>query len=286
MWGEIELWGEIRSPVPQAPSFNDSIGTAPSTIIIGGEDDEKTPAANDLCLSYLPLAYKIAGEYRDKGFNIEELRSAGVTGLVLASRKFNPDRGAFSSYAKHWIRGEITALFKSNDALALGCTKSLSVWHNDDDDDSGCQRDVAAPPPTIAPDLGALAEADRNIIQARNRGETLAEIGKVLGISPERVRQREARARSKITGIIASECLSDLTKRGEAIRLPGEHTRREVDFRDREPPKHTHWEPKPSRKILHHRANASRLADLRGNEPLRNPRGPYGGPVIYGWGSQ
>jgi RNA polymerase sigma factor (sigma-70 family) len=280
MWEEIE-----RSPVLAAPDFNNCVGlTATSTNLIVGEDDEETQAANDLCLSYLPLAYKIAGRYRDKGINIEDLRSAGVTGLVLASRKFNPHQGAFGSYAEHWIKGEITALFKSNDALALSCTNSLTIWHNDDD--RGHQRDVAAPSPTIAPDLGALAEADRNIIQARDRGETLAEIGKVLGISPERVRQREARARSKIRGIITSECLSDLTKRGEVIRHPRQHTRRTVDFRDREPPKHTCWEPKPSREILHHRANASRLADLRGNEPLRNPRGPYGGPVIHGWGSQ
>jgi hypothetical protein len=281
MWGEIEVWGEIRSPVLAAPSFNDCIGTNSSTLIIDGEDDDKTQAANDLCLSYLPLAYEIAGRYRDKGVNIQELRSAGVTGLVLASRKFNPDRGAFGSYAKHWIKGEITALFKSNDPVASGCTNSLTIWHNDDD--RGHQRDVAAPPPAITPDLGELAEADRNIIQARDRGETLAEIGIALGISAERVRQREAGARSKIRGIITSECLSDLTKRGKVIRPPGEHTRRTVDFRDTEPPKHTHWEPKPSREILHHRANACRLAALRGNEPLRNPRGPYGGPVIHSW---
>jgi len=285
MWGEIEIRGEIKqSPVLAAPSFNDGIGTTSSTITIHGEDDEETQAANDLCLSYLPLAYKIAGRYRDKGVNIEELHSAGVTGLVLASRKFNPHRGAFGSYAEYWIKGEITALFKSNDALALGCTKSLTLWHSDDD--RGHQRDVAAPSPTIAPDLGALAEADRNIIQARDRGETLAEIGKVLGISPERVRQREARARSKIRGIITSECLSDLTKRGEVIRHPREHTRRWAEFRDKEAPKHICFELRPSREILHHRANASRLAGLRGNEPIRNASGPYGGPVIHSWGSR
>jgi DNA-directed RNA polymerase sigma subunit (sigma70/sigma32) len=68
-----------------APDFNDCFGLiATSTNLIVGENDEGTQASNDLCLSYLPLAYKIAGRYRDKGVNIEELRSAGVTGLVLA----------------------------------------------------------------------------------------------------------------------------------------------------------------------------------------------------------
>jgi RNA polymerase sigma factor (sigma-70 family) len=281
MWGEIE-----RSPVLTAPSFNDYVGlTATSTNSIVGEKDEETQAANDLCDRYRPLALKIAGDYRDRGIHFEDLRSAAYLGLVSASRKFDPARGAFGPYAKPWIKGEITRLFKPNaDAMGFGRSESLKIPARGDDDDSDRQRDVAAPAPTIMPDLSALAETDRYIIQSRLCGETLAKIGNVLGLSPERVRQREARARSKIKGIIASECISDLTKRGEATRLPGEHTRREVDFRDREPPRHAYWEPKPSRKILHHRANASRLADLRGNKPLRNPRGPYGGPVIHGWG--
>jgi hypothetical protein len=36
--------------------------------------------------------------------------------------------------------------------------------------------------------------------------------------------------------------------------------------------------------MAHHRTNAQPLADLRGNYPLRNPLGPYGGPVIHAWG--
>jgi RNA polymerase sigma-B factor len=285
MWGEVEVWGEIRSPVLAAPSFNDCIGTNSSTLIIVGKEDEDPQAANDLCEKYKPLALKIARRYRGLGIANDELHSAALLGLTVASRKFDPTRGAFGPHAKPWIKGELTRLFKPTaDAMAFGRSESLNVPALGDDDDSDHQRDVAAPAPTIMPDLSALAETDRYIIQSRLCGETLAEIGKVLGISSERVRQREVRARSKIKGIIASECLSDLTKRGEAIRLPGEHTRREVDFRDREPPKHTHGKPKPSRRILHHRAHASRLAELRGKEPLRNARGPYGGPVIHGWG--
>ena len=291
MWGEVEVWGEIRSPVLAAPSFDNYRGLIASTTnqSIGAKVSkiQELPGRelNDLCKQYEPLVKNLAARYMGKGIEFEDLRAAGLLGLARALPKFDPDRGVtLGIFARHWIRGEMTALFKSNDPLASGRASSLTVVNTDDEDGSSHQRDVAAPAPTIVPDLGALAETDRYIIESRLRGETLAEIGKALGISSERVRQREVRARSKIKGIIASECLSDLTKRGEAIRLPGEHTRREVDFRDREPPKHTHWEPKPSRKILHHRANASRLADLRGNKPLRNPRGPYGGPVIHGWG--
>jgi len=45
------------------------------------------------------------------------------------------------------------------------------------------------------------------------------------------------------------------------------------------------YEPKElSKQLQHHRRHAVRLAELRGNVRLRNPKGPYGGPVIHSWG--
>ena len=270
MWGEVEVWGETRSPVLAAPSFNNYRGLIASTTnqSIGAKvrkiQELPERELNDLCKQHEPLIKNLAARYMGRGIEFEDLRAAGLLGLARALPKFDPERGiTLGAFARHWIRGEMTALFKSNDALALGRATSLTVWNTDDENEYEGQRDVTAPAPTILPDLSALAETDRFIIKSRLRGDTLAEIGKAVGLSSERIRQREVLARSKI-------------KR--------EHTRREVDFRDREPPKHTPWEPKPSRRILHHRANASRLADLRGNKPLRNPRGPSGGPVIHGWG--
>ena len=40
--------------------------------------------------------------------------------------------------------------------------------------------------------------------------------------------------------------------------------------------------PQASRAIVRHRANAPRLAEFRGNVPLRRAKGPCGGPVIHG----
>ena len=193
---------------------------------------------------------------------------------------------AFGAYARPWIKGEITALFKSNDPLASGHAKSLTIWHDDDDhddDDGGHQRDVAAPAPTIAPNLSALSDRERHIIEARARAETLTEIGKELGISAERVRQLKARALPKIKGGVASACISDLTKRGKVIRFPIERTRHYAEFRDREPPEHIYREPPPSRQLVHHRANSPHLAELRGNKPFRRWKGPYGGAIVVSW---
>ena len=129
MWGEVEVWGEIRSPVLAAPSFNDCVGlTATSTNLIVGEDDEDPQAANDLCEKYKPLALKIARGYRGRGIPNDELRSAALLGLTVASRKFDPTRGAFGPYAKLWIKGELTRFFKPTaDAMAFGRSESLNV---------------------------------------------------------------------------------------------------------------------------------------------------------------
>ena len=89
--------------------------------LIGGEDDEGPQAANDLCEKYKPLALKIARRYRNLGISNDELCSAALLGLTVASRKFDPTRGAFGPYAKHWIKGELTRLFKPTaDAMAFG----------------------------------------------------------------------------------------------------------------------------------------------------------------------
>jgi RNA polymerase sigma factor (sigma-70 family) len=264
MWEEIE-----RSPMLAAPGSEES--TYANLI---GPNDEDIQGANDLCEKYLPLARRIASGYRDRGVHYEDLCSAAVLGLTLASRKFHPNRGAFGPYAEFWIKGEVKALFKGSNPL--NSAQSLT-------NDEGFQNEVAAPAPAVSPDLSVLSETDRHIVEARLRGKTLVEIGKTLGISAERVRQRESRSHSKIRGDIASECISDLVGRGQVTGFPGERARRWVEFCDREPPKHVYREPQASRQLVRHRAHAPRLAALRGNEPFRREGGPYGGAIVISW---
>jgi RNA polymerase sigma factor (sigma-70 family) len=211
MWGEIE-----RSPVLAAPSFNDYVGlTATSTNLISGEEDQDAQAANDRCKKYLPLARKIASNYRDRGVHYEDLRCAAELGLTLASRKFEPDRGAFGPYAKLWIKGEITRLFKPTaDAMAFGRSESLSVPAIGDDQAVDLQVDETTP--AVAPDLSELTEREQTVLVGRSRGETLSELGSELGISQERVRQVEAKATQKAQrkkGNVALACIRDLVRR-------------------------------------------------------------------------
>jgi RNA polymerase sigma factor (sigma-70 family) len=55
------------------------------------------------------LAVSIASRYKNKGTDFETLVAAAVSGLWQAAEGFDPDRGAFSTYAVHKIRKEIWA---------------------------------------------------------------------------------------------------------------------------------------------------------------------------------
>ena len=189
MWGEVE-----RSPVLAAPGSNDYSGLIASTTNAksGSEASDfqglSNEDANDLCERYLPLAFKTAGKYRDRGIDLDELRSAGLSGLVLASRRYDPRLGSFGSYAKFWIKGEITALFKKSKTDPLDCAVELDAPLPSNkpegfDRPKTLADKLAYQPPTVAVDLSALSETDRQIVEARNAGYTLAEIGKVHNLS-------------------------------------------------------------------------------------------------------
>jgi RNA polymerase sigma factor (sigma-70 family) len=291
---------KMENPALGAPGSNNYSGLiATSTSQSLGVNVHKLQGlsdedANDLCLSYRPLAFGIAGQYRNKGVATNELRSAALLGLVKASKRFDPDRGVpFGGYAAHWIKGEITALFKpTGDALSFGRALSLNAPLTIKDDEGEAEfQDLVADEclPAISPDLNSLSERERRVVKARLRGESLREIGTGLGVSAERVRQLEARALPKIKGANAAKAISDLTRRvgsNVVIRFPVERTRRWEEFKDREPPKHVYRDPKPSRELTRHRVLAVPLATMRGGEPLRNPNGPNGGPIIHAWGSK
>ena len=286
MW-EGEMGG---NPALGAPGSNTYTGLiASSTNRESGSNGPKLQAlsdedANDLCERYQPLAYKIAGSYRGKGIDLEDLRAAGLMGLVLASRRFKPDREvAFGGYAQHWIRGEITKLFKGCNPLDRAKSLTLKTPTNEEFH----QRDVADAPPVISPDLSGLSARESFIVQTRAAGKTLKEIGGGLGLSAERVRQIEALAQPRIKGLAAAICVADLTKRGDprvTIRQPEQAARSGEVFCDRDPPKHVYREPTPSRELAHHRANACGLAEVRGNGPLRSTRDL--GPVIHSWAAR
>lgn len=73
---------------------------------------ERDAVRDELVTAWLPMAHRIAGRFRDRGESIEDLRQVAALGLVKAIDRFEPDRGAFESYAVPTITGEVKRHFR------------------------------------------------------------------------------------------------------------------------------------------------------------------------------
>ncbi|MER5377315.1 SigB/SigF/SigG family RNA polymerase sigma factor [Streptomyces sp. NPDC002553] len=76
------------------------------------EGPERDAVRDELVKAWLPMAHRIAGRFRDRGEAIEDLRQVAALGLVKAVDRFDPERGAFESYAVPTITGEIKRHFR------------------------------------------------------------------------------------------------------------------------------------------------------------------------------
>jgi RNA polymerase sigma factor (sigma-70 family) len=213
MWrGDIE-----RSPVLAAPSFSNCIRLTTTSLIRQEEEEVQADEPNDLCTRYERLALKIAGEY----ISTSMIWSPRLfLGLVRASKKFDPTRGAFGPYAKHWIRGELTRLFKPTaDAFASEELASIDEpFLKEERADTFSLHDVIPDErlPVVHADIIGLTESEQKVLVGRDAGETLRELGEEFGVSKERVRQIHAKASLKAVeapGNVARACIRDLTKR-------------------------------------------------------------------------
>ena len=72
------------------------------------KDEGHVASAHKLVVSNLRFVVKIAHEYKNYGFKTLDLVQEGNVGLMMAVKKFDPDRGyRLISYAVWWIRAQI-----------------------------------------------------------------------------------------------------------------------------------------------------------------------------------
>ncbi|MFF4660953.1 SigB/SigF/SigG family RNA polymerase sigma factor [Streptomyces sp. NPDC001381] len=76
------------------------------------EGPERDALRDEIVTAWLPMAHRIAGRFRDRGESVEDLRQVAALGLVKAVDRFDPERGAFESYAVPTITGEIKRHFR------------------------------------------------------------------------------------------------------------------------------------------------------------------------------
>lgn len=76
-------------------------------------DTERERLVEQLCVAALPMAYRVAARYRNRGVPTGELRQVAALALVGAARRYDPCRGTdFVPYAVTSVRGEIRKYFR------------------------------------------------------------------------------------------------------------------------------------------------------------------------------
>ncbi|NNN29922.1 SigB/SigF/SigG family RNA polymerase sigma factor [Streptomyces sp. S3(2020)] len=81
-------------------------------LVVLEDGPERDTVREELVTAWLPMAHRIAGRFRERGEAIEDLRQVAALGLVKAVDRFDPERGAFESYAVPTITGEVKRHFR------------------------------------------------------------------------------------------------------------------------------------------------------------------------------
>ncbi|WP_217251586.1 SigB/SigF/SigG family RNA polymerase sigma factor [Streptomyces sp. AC602_WCS936] len=132
---------------------------APDTMALFGrlagleEGPERDALRDELVAAWLPMAHRIAGRFRDRGESIEDLRQVAALGLVKAVDRFDPERGAFESYAVPTITGEVKRHFRDR-MWALRVPRRVQELRNKV---RVARRELTQSPGSPEPSVAALA---------------------------------------------------------------------------------------------------------------------------------
>ncbi|MFD8300185.1 SigB/SigF/SigG family RNA polymerase sigma factor [Streptomyces bauhiniae] len=114
---------------------------------------ERDALRAELTTAWLPMAHRLAGRFRDRGENAEDLRQVAALGLVKAIDRYDPERGAFESYAVPTITGEIKRHFRDR-TWALRVPRRVQELRNQV---RVARRDLTERPGSRAPSVAGIA---------------------------------------------------------------------------------------------------------------------------------
>lgn len=79
------------------------------------EGEEQDELRRKVVRAWMPMAERLARQYRNRGESLEDLQQVAALGLVKAVARFDPERGnAFESYAVPTVVGEIKRHFRDH----------------------------------------------------------------------------------------------------------------------------------------------------------------------------
>src|ERR1700755_752596 len=149
-------------------------------------------ALQELVKRNLRFVISVAKKYQNRGLPLIDLIGEGNVGLLTAARKFDPDQGVkFISYAVWWIRQAILS------ALARqGRTVRVPLNRTADLSRIIKESEIQQPLPTLPPRDAKVLRLYFGLEGGREH--TLEEIGSMLGVTRERVRQLRDRALKRL----------------------------------------------------------------------------------------
>jgi len=174
-------------------------------------------AQNEILTSNLRFVFNVASRYKGNGASMSDLISEGNLGLIKAIQKFDPNKNVkFISYAVWWIRNAMQEFIKKRqtclniekDEEELNRPVMVTSFHFDEEDERVVKKEVVMSNEEeeekreiqkkqgiiINKILSILSDRERYIVEDYygidgKKEKNLEEIGKVLGITKERVRQ-------------------------------------------------------------------------------------------------
>ena len=158
----------------------------------------------------------LARQYKSDILSTDDLVSEGSIGLMKAAEKFDPSRGKpFVTFAAPYIRRSIetaisrlettTDLRSTDESLPVGSRNNYTLL-NVLEDKNAVRADYLTEDATLTEDLfrvmGVLNEREQQVINLYYghgyERQTMAEIGEVMGLKRERVRQVRDQALRKL----------------------------------------------------------------------------------------
>lgn len=189
----------------------------------------------------------IRGVQRIAGRRWEDFIADGVEGAYQALRRFDPDKAMLTTYMRYWVELKVREAVKG-DALIRGARDERQLRQQKTMDDHQRSRRVGrcgeavaqmladrSTPPSSGPRddgldvrlrrlFGRLDPREQEVLMLRARGLTLRQIGTVLDLSRERVRQIETKGRRGV-GMMRVP----VVEAGLVGRVPGPRRTGQVD---------------------------------------------------------